>query len=109
MIHNGEELSKKEKDKYDLQREILGSLFTAPERAQEKPKRTIPRNRVVSRSSAFGRPVVEPLKETKIEETFVAIKPLGAGEGGHLFVPMPKFNDFSYVMPFNILHFTFRS
>lgn len=77
VIHNGEELCNKKKDEYDLQREILGSLFTAPERAQEKPKRSIPRNRVVSRSSAFGRPVIEPLKETKIEETFVAIKPLG--------------------------------
>ena len=91
MIHNGEELCNKKKDKYDLQREILGSLFTAPERAQEKPKRSIPRNRVVSRPSAFGRPVIGPLKETKIEETFVAIKPLGvAGEGGHLFCAYAK-------------------
>lgn len=67
---NGKESRKKNKDKYGLEKEILRALFIGPERVEGQPKQ-------VRRSSAFGRPVIEPLRETKIEQTFVAVKPLG--------------------------------
>ncbi|XP_056683452.1 putative nuclear RNA export factor SDE5 isoform X2 [Spinacia oleracea] len=70
---NGKESRKKNNDKYDLQREILGALFSGPERVEQIPKKTSARSR---RSRMHGRTAVEPVKETNIEKTFVTVKPL---------------------------------
>lgn len=53
------------KEKHDLQKEVLQTLFTVPERFEE-PKKSHP-IREVRRSSAHRRVVEEPLKETTIE------------------------------------------
>ncbi|KAK9688936.1 hypothetical protein RND81_09G023100 [Saponaria officinalis] len=72
---NGKEPRKKGKDKSNLQSEILGSLFTAPERLVEEPKRIFPRAGV-RKSISYGRSVVKPPQETAMEQPFVAVKPL---------------------------------
>ncbi|KAM7498719.1 hypothetical protein LguiA_023133 [Lonicera macranthoides] len=52
-------IGKREKDRNDLQKEILKSLFNVPERAEEAPKRIH-----TVRTRAYGHVVTEPLKET---------------------------------------------
>ncbi|KAL2944228.1 putative nuclear RNA export factor SDE5 [Bienertia sinuspersici] len=70
---NGKESRKKNKEKHDLQREILGALFTTPGRVEELPKKASIGTR---RVRTYGRKAVEPVKETVIEQTFVSVKPL---------------------------------
>lgn len=54
------------KERHDLQKEVLGSLFTVPERSEKEPKKCGP-VKEVRRSSVHHRVVEEPLKETTIE------------------------------------------
>lgn len=68
---NKKESRKKNNNNCDLQREILGALFSAPERVEEVPKQPSVRTRTV-----YGRKAVEPVKESMVEQTFVAVKPL---------------------------------
>lgn len=53
---------KREKDRYDLQKEVLNALFTAPERTEKAPRLIRPM-REVRRRKLFGK-VVEPLVDT---------------------------------------------
>ncbi|KMS97978.1 hypothetical protein BVRB_4g096960 isoform A [Beta vulgaris subsp. vulgaris] len=69
----GKESRKKNNGKYDLQQEILGALFAAPERVEELPKKTSARTRG---PRTYGRTAVEVSKETEIEQSFVTVKPL---------------------------------
>ncbi|XP_021726103.1 putative nuclear RNA export factor SDE5 isoform X1 [Chenopodium quinoa] len=68
---NNKESRRKNNANYDLQKEILGSLFSAPERVEKLPRKTSVRS-----SRTYGRTAVEPVIETSIEQTFVALKPL---------------------------------
>ncbi|XP_021754848.1 putative nuclear RNA export factor SDE5 [Chenopodium quinoa] len=65
------ESRRKNNANYDLQKEILGALFSAPERVEELPKKTS-----VRPSRTYGRTAVEPMIETSIDQTFVSLKPL---------------------------------
>ncbi|CAO2836077.1 unnamed protein product [Amaranthus hypochondriacus] len=70
---NRKESRKKSNDKQDLEKEILGALFTAHERQEELPRKT--RLRTLKRR-LYGRIVAEPMKGTEIEQTFVSVKPI---------------------------------
>lgn len=74
-----------EGSKYNVQKGILEALFTAPEKSEEKPRRTSP-VRAVRRPRIFGKVVVEPYKDTDItikrRISTAAIK--DAGDGMHL-------------------------
>lgn len=65
--------SKIQKDRVDLQKEVLEALFTVPERSEEVPKknRTF---REVKRSRAFSQLAVEPLKQTTQELKIAAVE-----------------------------------
>ncbi|XP_052177756.1 putative nuclear RNA export factor SDE5 isoform X12 [Diospyros lotus] len=66
------------KDRYDLQREVLEALFNVPARSEEAPKRTIPAKGFrVSRGSS--RVVVEPLSEAATECNTTVAKLLVTG------------------------------
>lgn len=73
LVKRNEKKLRKKNNNYDLQREIMGSLFAAPERVEELPNKTSARSRSLR---IYGRTPVEPVKETNIEETYVAVKPL---------------------------------
>ncbi|XP_074319380.1 putative nuclear RNA export factor SDE5 [Silene latifolia] len=80
LKQNTKDQRKKNKNNSNLQAEILGALFTAPERVEQRQsKRIIPRARV-RKSVLYGRSVVVPPKETNIEQTFVAVKSLADGK-----------------------------
>lgn len=58
---------KSDKDRYDLQKEILEALFTVPERFEEAREKTSPVRRTVGRSRRYGQVVAGPLRDTTIE------------------------------------------
>lgn len=71
--------SKKDKDRIDLQKEVLESLFYVPEKSMEAPK-IIHSARRVMRSRAFGNPVIEPYKDTT-REHIAAKRKIDARDG----------------------------
>lgn len=83
----GKESRKKNNGKYDLQQEILGALFAAPERVEELPKKISARPRG---PRTYGRTAVEVSKETEIEQSFVAVKPLAGRSEGK---PLPVYTN----------------
>lgn len=75
---------KREKDRNDLQKEILESLFNVPERAEEAPKRIH-----TVRTRAYGHVVTEPLKETTTSfRKTVTVKAKVTEDGKHLFTTL---------------------
>lgn len=67
------EKPKIDKNRIDLQKEVLKSLFHVPERSEEAPKRIIPVRNV--RSRAFGKFVVAPLRDSSPEHKNVLVLP----------------------------------
>ncbi|XP_057512220.1 putative nuclear RNA export factor SDE5 isoform X1 [Actinidia eriantha] len=66
------EAPKSDKDRYNLQREVLEALFSVPERSEDASERTRPLKEV-RKSRGFGRVVVEPLTDTTtVPETVIA-------------------------------------
>ncbi|XP_022846057.1 putative nuclear RNA export factor SDE5 isoform X2 [Olea europaea var. sylvestris] len=64
-------LPRKEKEKQDLQNEVLQALFNAPERIEEKPERIHP-IRGDRQRTPYGRFVAKPPEETTLENiTFI--------------------------------------
>ncbi|KAL2472829.1 silencing defective 5 [Forsythia ovata] len=65
------QLPRREKEKHDLQKEVLHALFNAPERIEEKQERIRP-IRGDRRRTPYGRFVVNPPEETSLENiTFI--------------------------------------
>ncbi|XP_021288199.1 putative nuclear RNA export factor SDE5 isoform X2 [Herrania umbratica] len=73
MIRNPTGSPRRKKDRLALEKEILESLFSVPERSEEASKRTH-LVRVVRRSRAFGELVTEPLKDTDTSLTTTAVE-----------------------------------
>ncbi|KAF5730666.1 hypothetical protein HS088_TW19G00259 [Tripterygium wilfordii] len=65
---------RRDKDKLDMGKEILQSLFTVPERSEETPQK-IRLLREVKRSRAFGKLVTEPFKDPAVEHKLTAAEP----------------------------------
>ncbi|KAK2639102.1 hypothetical protein Ddye_026897 [Dipteronia dyeriana] len=65
------ELPKSDRDRIGLQKEILQSLFIAPERSEEGPIRKIIVRPAARRSRAFGK-LVKPYKDTTKKNTTVS-------------------------------------
>ncbi|GMY31772.1 putative nuclear RNA export factor SDE5 [Fagus crenata] len=65
-------VTKKDKDRLALQKEVLEALFTVPERCEEVPKRIVP----VRRSRAFGKPVVETFTDTATMHKIATVQPI---------------------------------
>ncbi|KAK3199016.1 hypothetical protein Dsin_022431 [Dipteronia sinensis] len=61
-----------DRDRIGLQKEILQSLFIAPERSEEAPIRKIIVRPAARRSRAFGKLVVKPYKDTTKKNTTVS-------------------------------------
>ncbi|CAI9760479.1 unnamed protein product [Fraxinus pennsylvanica] len=76
-------LPRREKEKRDLQKEVLKALFNAPERIEEKPERIQP-IRGDRRRTTYGRFVVKPTEETSLENiTFITRRQVSkSGENG---------------------------
>ncbi|WRX28717.1 protein of unknown function DUF1771 - like 2 [Theobroma cacao] len=72
MIRKPTRSPRRNKDRLALEKEILESLFSVPERSEEASKRTR-LVRVVRRSRAFGELVTEPLKDTDTSLTTNAV------------------------------------
>lgn len=67
-------LPRREKEKQDLQKEVLQALFSAPERIEEKPERIQP-IRGDRQRTPYGRFVAKPPEETNLENlTFITIR-----------------------------------
>ncbi|XP_059662626.1 putative nuclear RNA export factor SDE5 isoform X2 [Cornus florida] len=74
ITRNDLESPKRDKNRYDLQREILEALFTVPERVEKAPRLT--RNvKEVRRSRAFGQVVVQPFKDDTTEHIIANPEP----------------------------------
>lgn len=72
-----------EKDTYNLQKDILNSLFTARGRIEDAPRRII--RPATDRIGRFGRPVLEPPEDIPIEPRFFA-KPKVSKDGKHSYL-----------------------
>ncbi|KAF3442527.1 hypothetical protein FNV43_RR16443 [Rhamnella rubrinervis] len=72
-LRNLIEKPKTEKNRLDLQKEVLESLFHVRERSEEAPKRIVPVRKV--RSRAFGKLVVAPLRDSSPEHKNVFVLP----------------------------------
>lgn len=68
-----------EKNTYDLQKDIMNSLFSVSERIEDLPKRII-RAAPGTRRGRFGRPVLEPPMDPPIEPSTFA-KPKVSKDG----------------------------
>lgn len=82
LTRNESELQNRDLDKYNLQKEVLESLFTVPERVEELPKRII-RPTEARRRRAFGSLVTEPLRDRTTENRKIA-KPKVTTDGKHV-------------------------
>lgn len=70
-ISSKQPMEKSLNERYELQKEVLESLFSAPERVEEEPKRIRP-----VRKKAFGQVVTEPLRDTPLtDRKIVTVKP----------------------------------
>lgn len=77
---------KSDKDRYDLQKEILETLFTVPERFEEAREKTSPVRRTVGRSRRYGQVVAGPLRDTTTEPKTAVAKLLVKENGKLLYV-----------------------
>ncbi|CAA3019746.1 Hypothetical predicted protein [Olea europaea subsp. europaea] len=70
-------LPRREKEKHDIQKEVLQALFNAPERIEEKSERIQP-IRGDKRRTPYGRFVAKPPEDTSLENiTFITSRPVG--------------------------------
>lgn len=74
---------KKEKDTYDLQKDILNSLFCASRRIEDAPRSII--RPVTNRTGRFGRLVLEPPEDIPIAPRTFA-KPKVTKDGKHSYL-----------------------
>lgn len=82
LTGNGSKLPKRDLDKYNLQKEVLKSLFTVPERVEDQPRRII-RPMEPRTSRAFGSLVTEPLRDRPIDTRRIATSEV-ISDGKHI-------------------------